>query len=121
VEALEAVESRVHTTPEQCLMSITAIARQAQGIRAGEVIESSLKMPNSCESTTGSTSLIPLGTATTKLQVAAPTTVPTILELSSQLSPTVLVKRGRTSTGWQQQPRGRPPPCSCRRRRWPRP
>jgi hypothetical protein len=38
VEALEAVESRVHTTPEQCLMSITEIARQAQGIRAGEVI-----------------------------------------------------------------------------------
>jgi hypothetical protein len=28
-EALEAVESRVHTTPEQCLMSITVIARQA--------------------------------------------------------------------------------------------
>jgi hypothetical protein len=38
VEALEQVESRVHTTPERCLMSITAIARQAQGIRAGEVI-----------------------------------------------------------------------------------
>jgi hypothetical protein len=37
-EALEAVESRVHITPEQCLMSITAIARQAQGICAGEVI-----------------------------------------------------------------------------------
>jgi hypothetical protein len=37
-EALEAVESRVHTTPEKCLMSITAIARQAQGTRAGEVI-----------------------------------------------------------------------------------
>jgi hypothetical protein len=37
-EALEQVESWVHTTPEQCLMSITAIARQAQGIRAGEVI-----------------------------------------------------------------------------------
>jgi hypothetical protein len=37
-EALKAVESRVHTTPEQCLMSITAIAHQAQGIRAGEVI-----------------------------------------------------------------------------------
>jgi hypothetical protein len=37
-EALEAVESRVHTTPEQCLMSITAIARQAHGICAGEVI-----------------------------------------------------------------------------------
>jgi hypothetical protein len=37
-EALEAVESRVHTTLEQCLMSITGITRQAQGIRAGEVI-----------------------------------------------------------------------------------
>jgi hypothetical protein len=37
-EALEAVERRVHTTPEQCLMSITAITCQAQGIRAGEVI-----------------------------------------------------------------------------------
>jgi hypothetical protein len=37
-EALEQVESRVHITPEQCLMSTTVIAHQAQGIRAGEVI-----------------------------------------------------------------------------------
>jgi hypothetical protein len=37
-EALKAVESKVHTTPEQCLMSITAIARQAQGIRTREVV-----------------------------------------------------------------------------------
>jgi hypothetical protein len=37
-KALDQVESRVHTTPEQCLMSITTIARQAQGMRAGEVI-----------------------------------------------------------------------------------
>jgi hypothetical protein len=37
-EALDQVESRVHTTPEQCLMSITTIARQAQGMRAGPVI-----------------------------------------------------------------------------------
>jgi hypothetical protein len=37
-EALDQVESRVHTTPEQCLMSITAITRQAQGMHAGEVI-----------------------------------------------------------------------------------
>jgi hypothetical protein len=37
-EALDQVESRVHTTPEQCLMSITMIARQAQGMRAGHVI-----------------------------------------------------------------------------------
>jgi hypothetical protein len=38
-EAIDQVESRVHTTPEQCLMSITTIARQAQGMRTGEVIE----------------------------------------------------------------------------------
>jgi hypothetical protein len=38
VEALDQVESRVHTTPEQCLMSITTIARQAQGMHAGQVI-----------------------------------------------------------------------------------
>jgi hypothetical protein len=37
-EALDQVENRVHTTPEQCLMSITTIARQAQGMRSGEVI-----------------------------------------------------------------------------------
>jgi hypothetical protein len=37
-EALNQVKSRVHTTLEQCLMSITMIARQAQGMRAGEVI-----------------------------------------------------------------------------------
>jgi hypothetical protein len=37
-EALDQVESRVHTTLKQSLMSITTIARQAQGMRAGEVI-----------------------------------------------------------------------------------
>jgi hypothetical protein len=37
-EALDQVESRVHTTPEQCLMSISTIAHQAQGMRAGEII-----------------------------------------------------------------------------------
>jgi hypothetical protein len=37
-ETLNQVESRVHTTPEQCLMSITMIARHAQGMHAGEVI-----------------------------------------------------------------------------------
>jgi hypothetical protein len=36
-EALDQVESPVHTTPEQCLMYITTIARQAQG-RTGQVI-----------------------------------------------------------------------------------
>jgi hypothetical protein len=34
-EALDQVENRVHTTPEQCIMSITTIARQAQGMCAG--------------------------------------------------------------------------------------
>jgi hypothetical protein len=37
-EALDQVESRVHTTPEPCLMSVTTIACQTQGMRAGEVI-----------------------------------------------------------------------------------
>jgi hypothetical protein len=37
-EALDQGESQVHTTPEQCLMSITTIARQAQGMCAGQVI-----------------------------------------------------------------------------------
>jgi hypothetical protein len=37
-EALDQVANRVHTTPEQCLMSITTIARQAQGHHVGEVI-----------------------------------------------------------------------------------
>jgi hypothetical protein len=37
-EALDQVENRMHTTPEQCLMYITTIARHAQGMRAGEVI-----------------------------------------------------------------------------------
>jgi hypothetical protein len=37
-KALDQVENRVHTTLEQCLMSITTIAHQSQGMHAGEVI-----------------------------------------------------------------------------------
>jgi hypothetical protein len=37
-EALDEVANREHTPLEQCLMSITTIARQAQGMCAGEVI-----------------------------------------------------------------------------------
>jgi hypothetical protein len=37
-EALDQVANWAHTAPEQCLMSITTIARQAQGHHAGEVI-----------------------------------------------------------------------------------
>jgi hypothetical protein len=51
---------------------------------------SSLKKPTSCGSTTESTSLLQLNHATTKLLVAAPTTIPTVLELTSQPSPTVV-------------------------------
>jgi hypothetical protein len=53
---------------------------------------SSLKTLTSCGSTTGSTSLPPPGTATTKLQVAALTSAATVLEPSSRLSPTVLMQ-----------------------------
>jgi hypothetical protein len=37
-EALDQVADRVHTTPEQFLMSITTTTCRAQGVRAGEVI-----------------------------------------------------------------------------------
>jgi hypothetical protein len=37
-EALDQVANWIHTTLEQCLMSITTIAHQAQGIHASEVI-----------------------------------------------------------------------------------
>jgi hypothetical protein len=37
-EDLDQVANRVHTTPEQCLISISTIARQAKGMRSGEVI-----------------------------------------------------------------------------------
>jgi hypothetical protein len=37
-EALDQVVNRVHTTPEKCLMSITTIACQAQGLHVGGVI-----------------------------------------------------------------------------------
>jgi hypothetical protein len=90
-EALDQVERRVHTTPEQCLMSITMIARQAQGMQAGEVIASSRRMPTSCELTTRSLKCPPSGTAskTTKPQVAVRTSVATVLEGSYRLTPTV--------------------------------
>jgi hypothetical protein len=49
---------------------------------------SSLKTPTSCGSTTESTSLLQPDTATMKPRVAAPTTVLTVLELTSQPSQT---------------------------------
>jgi hypothetical protein len=92
VEALEAVESRVHTTPEQCLMSIIAIARQAQGIRAGEVIAKLAEDAYFMRVDNRVTQLPPSGTATMKLQVAALTSAAIVLRPSSRLSPIVLVQ-----------------------------
>jgi hypothetical protein len=91
-EALELVESRVHTTPEKCLMSITAIARQAQGIRAGEVIAKLAEDAYFMRVDNRVTQPPPPGTATTKLQVAARTSVVTVHEPSCRLSPTILVQ-----------------------------
>jgi hypothetical protein len=46
-EALDPVENRVHTIPEQCLMSITTIACQAQGMHAEKSSPSSRRTPTS--------------------------------------------------------------------------
>jgi hypothetical protein len=91
-EALEAVESRVHTTPEQCLMSITAIALQAQGIRAGEVIAKLAEDAYFMRVENRVNQPPPPGTATTKLRVAVLTSAASVLEPSSRLSPTVHVQ-----------------------------
>jgi hypothetical protein len=74
-------------------MSITAIARQAQGIRAGEVIAKLTENAYFMRVDNRVTQLSPpSGTATTKLQVAARISAVTVLELSCRLSPTVLVQ-----------------------------
>jgi hypothetical protein len=91
-EALEQVESRVHTTPEQCLMLITAIARQAQGIRAGEVIAKLAEDAYFMRVDNRVNQPPPPGTATMKLQVTGQTSAVTVLEPSFRLSPTVLVQ-----------------------------
>jgi hypothetical protein len=94
-EALDQVESRVHTTLEQCLMSITTIARQAQGMRAGEVIAKLAEDAYFMRVDNRVTQVPPSGTAskTTKQQVAARTSVVTVLEGSYQ--PTPIVPRHR--------------------------
>jgi hypothetical protein len=72
-------------------MSITAIARQAQGMRVGEVIAKLaedayfMRVENRVAQ--------PPPPGTTKPQVAARTSVVTVLELSCQPIPTVLVQR----------------------------
>jgi hypothetical protein len=90
-EALDQVESRVHTTPEQCLMSVTTIARQAQGMRAGEVIAKLAEDAYFMRVDNRVTQVPPSGTAskTTKPQVAVRTSVVTVLEGNNRLTPTV--------------------------------
>jgi hypothetical protein len=92
VEALDQVESRVHTTPEQCLMSITTIAHQAQGMCAGQVISKLAEDTYFMRVDNRVTQVPPLGTAskTTKPPVAMRTSVATVLERRYQLTPTVL-------------------------------
>jgi hypothetical protein len=73
-------------------MSITAIARQAQGIRAGEVIGKLAEDAYFMRVNNRVTQPPLPGTATTKLQVTARTSTVTVLEPSCRLSPTVLVQ-----------------------------
>jgi hypothetical protein len=79
-KALDQVKSGVHTTPEQCLMSITTKSSP-----------SSRRTPTSCELTTGSLKCPPSGTSskTTKPQVTVQTSVTTVLEGSYLPTPTV--------------------------------
>jgi hypothetical protein len=72
-------------------MSITALARQAQGIHAGEVIAKLAEDAYFMRVDNRVPQPPPLGTVTTKLQVAARTSAVTVLEPSRRLSPTVLV------------------------------
>jgi hypothetical protein len=92
MEALDQVENRVHTTPEQCLMSITTIARQAQGMHAGEVIAKLAEDVYFMRVDNRVTQVPPSGITsnTTKPQVAVElTTVATVPEGSYRLTPTV--------------------------------
>jgi hypothetical protein len=73
-------------------MSTTAIARQAQGIHAGEVIAKLAEDAYFMRVDNRDTQPPPSGTATMKLQVAALISAATILEPSCRLSPTVLAQ-----------------------------
>jgi hypothetical protein len=91
VEALDQVESRVHTTPEQCLMSITTIARQAQGMRAGEVIAKLVEDAYFMRVDNRVTQVPPVRNRQQdkKPQVAVRTSAATVLEGSYRPTPTV--------------------------------
>jgi hypothetical protein len=73
-------------------MPITAIARQAQGLRAGEVIAKLVEDAYFMRVDNRVTQPPPPGTATMKPQVTVRTSVVTVLEPSCQPIPTVLVQ-----------------------------
>jgi hypothetical protein len=102
-EALDQVESRVHTTPEQCLMSITTIARQARGCLRVKSSPSSRRTPTSRESTTESLKCLPselVIPTTMKPQVAVQqTTDATVLEENCPRTPTI-PGFGRWAISW---------------------
>jgi hypothetical protein len=74
-------------------MSITTIARQAQGMRAGEVIAKLAEDAYFMRVDNRVTQSPPPGTATTKPQVAVQTSVVTVLEPCCRPIPTVLMQR----------------------------
>jgi hypothetical protein len=92
VEALEAVESRVHTTPEQCFMLIIAIARQAQGIRTEEVIAKLAEDAYFMRVDNRVNQPPPSRNRDNEATSRSADLAATVLELSSRLSPTVLVQ-----------------------------
>jgi hypothetical protein len=108
----------VHTTPKQCLMSITAIAHQAQGMRVGEVIAKLAEDAYFMRVDNRVTQAPPSGTATTKPQAAVRTSVATILERSYQLTLTVPGQRPvdplKVATTGRDRPSSRP----WRQRQW---
>jgi hypothetical protein len=104
-EALDQVANRVHTTPEQCLMSISTIARQVQGIRAGDVIANLAEDAYFMRVDNRLTQAHPpeLGnTRTMKLQVAVQRIMDaTALEENSPEPQPYQGISGRTISGWQ--------------------
>jgi hypothetical protein len=71
-------------------MSITTIARQAQGMRAGQVIAKLAEDAYFMRVNNRVAQAPPSGTTITKPQVAVRTSFATVLERSYQLTPTVL-------------------------------
>jgi hypothetical protein len=93
VEALDQVESRVHTTPEQCLMSITTIARQAQGMRAGQVIAKLAEDAYFMRVNTRVAQPPPIRNHDNEATSRSGTLAVTVLELSCRPIPTALTQR----------------------------